>query len=399
MNRPTIRRWYAPALLLSLAAAAAAARQLYPVSAAPLPRPPGGVRLTDPVEVTVKDLCIHNAAVLADNHSVAVVGTTDLREDADPEAAAPGGAIVDLKTRAVRPFTNGHRARLSSAACTGDGSGLVTGSTSQDKSLRVWDVRAGKSLDPIDLSAFDINLDFTVVCSARGRQVAADLGDRVAVFDLARPGERIDLTAKSFSGNNGPGHPAISPNGRLVACTTTQREVVVWDVATRKIVYTSSLLPEGVNKDNCHLWQLCFTKAGRGLIVRRSLSGHEVPKGTAENEVPADRRALHLIDLDQRRVTPLGMGHQIDTLSFALHPNEEWIATVGRSHPPRAGKGSADELRVYHYPTRSLALRVQFDDFHPNWVGFTRDGKKLVAVSSFHGKIKCWDFTPAQGPP
>ena len=57
-------------------------------------------------EVTIKDLRIHSAALLADNHSVAVVGTTDLRtKDFDPDGPTPGGAIVDPQTRAVRRFT------------------------------------------------------------------------------------------------------------------------------------------------------------------------------------------------------------------------------------------------------------------------------------------------------
>jgi WD40 repeat protein len=377
--------------VLPLAAAAAAGRP-YPAAAAPLPP---GARLLNPAEVTVKDLRLYHAALLADNDSVAVVGTTDLRELADPETAPPGGAIVNLKTKSVRRFTNGHRAGIWRVACTGDGSRLVTGSSAKDKILGVWDVQAGKPLDPVDLSAFDVSGTLAVACGGRGRQVAVELGDRVAVFDLARPGARVDLTAEFFSGNNGPGDPALSPDGRYAACTTTRKEVVVWDVAARRVVCAPALLPEGVDRSNCQLHPLCFTKSGRGLIVCRQTGGREeVPKGKAEKEVPAERRALQLIDPANGRITPLGMGHELGTRSFALHPSEEWVATVGQSRPKREGEGGVEELRVYHYPSRTLALRLQFDDFHPIWVGFTRDGKRLVAVSHF-GQIKCWDFSPA----
>jgi hypothetical protein len=123
-----------------------------------------------------------------------------------------------------------------------------------------------------------------------------------------------------------------------------------------------------------------------------------------EAELPADRKALWLIDPQSRQVTPLGIGHPLHTgLRLALHPSDEWLAMTTRMplRPTDADqpKAHANELRVYHLPSRQLAGRIQFpiNGFSPFWVGFTPDGTKLVAIERL-GTIQVWDFVPATGP-
>ena len=48
--------------------------------------------------------------------------------------------------------------------------------------------------------------------------------------------------------------------------------------------------------------------------------------------------------------------------------------------------------RIWHYASRTLIHKVQFaDGYFPMWIGFTPDGKKLVAVERL-GKVRAWDF-------
>jgi WD40 repeat protein len=376
------------------------------------PAQPAGkpsVRLGQPVEIAVDELERYGAALLADNESIVVVGRKGLDpgpgEPADPDIPPPGAAIVSLKTKAARRFTNGHISRISSVAGSADGAYIVTAGTYDlVGDLRVWDAKAGKALNPIDVSG-DASKSkwFSISCLNRSPRVAVARLDKVSIIDLTRPVQRFDLTADYLSGT-WPDKLAISPDDKYLACTTGSKQVVIWDLATKKVLGAPSLIPEGEDVKDWSASGLCFTKSGMQLIASREKQGQEVPKGTPEAKVPANRWPLVMIDIPSQKITPLGMGNQCGTLHFALHPSGDWVATVGPSwsDKPIAGDPNAmtGEIRVYHFPTRTLVHKVQCDPdpdtgFYPSWVGFTPDGKKLVAVSH-PAKIRAWDFTPVK---
>ena len=78
----------------------------------------------------------------------------------------------------------------------------------------------------------------------------------------------------------------------------------------------------------------------------------------------------------------------------ACQPEEEFLCLPDK--PVKGSDGQIGELRIYHYATRTLSLRTQFDEgFFPSRVRFTPDGRKLVAVDAT-GKLRAWDFTPAK---
>jgi WD40 repeat protein len=381
-----------------------------------LPTAPAGekpaIRLTNPVEVEVaiRDIAVNDAALMADNESIVLVGSRGFGEDGLPQDdSPPAGAIVNLRTRAVREFTNGHKARIQSVAASSDGTRIVTGSTAADGRIRIWDVKAGKSLDPINASPLaDEKVHYFHVAPFHHRPVVAvTLKDRIGLFDLTGREERVDLTA-DYLGRGSPDDPAVSSDDMYLACSTFPNlQIVIWDVGAKKVLFAAALLPVGLaaqdySKAIFTVRGLCFVKSGEQLIALRSGGGPEVPKDTPEEKIPAEKRALFLIDVPKQKTTPLGIGHQIGTLHFALHPTDEWIATVGASRPDKPVPGNlpdpaVGELRVWHYPTRKLVHKIQFDfeGFRPTWVGFTPDGKKLVAADA-KGKVMAWDFTPVK---
>ncbi|HET6572385.1 MAG TPA: hypothetical protein VFG68_02195 [Fimbriiglobus sp.] len=367
--------------------------------------PPGpvrvAVRLDNPIEAAIDKILVAAVCLLADNESVVVVGG----KFPDPVAesimsAQPAGAIVNLRTKAVRPFTNRHRVRVNSLACSADR--IVTVCTRRDPFVRLWDIKAGKPLEPITLPqpAEKDDSDFEVATFHRSRKVAVTLRDRISIFDPTGREERIDLTTDYLTGSI-PAAPVISPDDKYLACSNTHDQVIVWDVAAKKVLYAAALLPEGEDPTKWHLGGLHFIRTGTQLIAARWGKEPEVPRGTAEEKVPAERRGLFLIDVAKQETIPLGMGGQVDTMHFAIHPSEDWIVTAGSAYPAKPVPGQPDatvgELRVYHYPTRKLVHKVQFDfeGFQPMWVKFTPDGKKLVAVSA-NGKVMAWDFTPVK---
>jgi WD40 repeat protein len=363
------------------------------------------VRLDNRVEIMIPEIEVAAAAVLADNDSVVVAGGKDPDPAAESlTAAAAAGAIVNLKTKVIRRFTNGHTTRIERIAVATDISRIVSASTNPKDGVRLWDVKTDKALTPINPApgADEPPLGHKVALFHRSLKVAVPLDDRVRIIDPTGREEPADLETEYLSGT-WPHDLTISPDDKVLACATGSLQISIWDVGARKVIYVPSLLPEGENARDWSIWGLCFTKSGTQLIAARSGKEPDVPKGTPEEKVPAEKRGLFLIDVPKQKTTPLGIGAQIHTLHFALHPSEEWIATVGGAYPdkpvPNLPDAFVGELRVYHYPTRTLAHKVQFehgdDGFYPMWVGFTPDGKKVVAVSG-KGKVMAWDFTPVK---
>src|SRR4051794_24277605 len=113
----------------ALIAALFPALLVVPAASAPVPTPPPAIRLKPAGEVQVPDLFVHAATVI-DGATVALVGMKAGPEEADPDTLAPNGAIIDLATKAIQPFSNGHTARICGVAA-GRGR-IVTVSTNKD---------------------------------------------------------------------------------------------------------------------------------------------------------------------------------------------------------------------------------------------------------------------------
>jgi WD40 repeat protein len=346
----------------------------------------------------VPDLHVHHAALFPDGRSVILVGGRPLPEDEpDFTKADPSAAVVDLRTRAVRRFANSHPAWIHRVAVTADGTQVLTGSGGRNGELehcvRVWDVKAGKPLPSISFDGLELSggLGIEFARPGRGRQVAVVLKGRVGLFDLDRPGTRIDLNDK-LDENEVVSNPAFSPDGRLLACETGSAGLMVWDLASRKAVYSGSLVPEGAQRCQWSLDGLYFTPDGKGLVAQRSWVSIRWRDEDPEPKAPAEPTTVFHVELKSKRQTPLTTGLPARSHSPALHPGGDWLVTTGWADD------DGPELRVYHVPTRKLAARVRADQKEvgaPCWLGFTPDGKKLVGVGS-SGEVICWDFEPGK---
>lgn len=363
---------------------------------------PTRVRLMNPVEITINNVHVDALAILPDNETVVVVGGKPpgpaeknfVTEDADP-----AGVIVNLRTKVVRSFTNGHTARIKSVAVAGDGSRIFTVCSNKDPFVRVWDVKTSKPLAPIRLPQKEDDFvgTYEVASCASSRQLVVNLRWCLMVLDPDQP----DQGKRWYPYPEPECNLVLSPNGKLFAYSTIAGQVVIKDLTDLETVYAPSLLPLGGDYRDWSLYELAFSQDGTQLIAVRSRHGDEgeVPQGTAEEKVPPQQRGLFLIDVGKKHVIPLGLGHQIYTLASAFHPSGDWIATVGTSRPDKRGQKDASdrvgELRIHHFRSRSTSVRVQFyDEFFPHRVRFTPDGKKIVAVD-YEGKVKSWDFTIA----
>ena len=331
-----------------------------------------------------------------DNESIILVGGRPrLPADQDtPATELPAaGAFVNIKTRVVRNFTNGHLGRMASVAVASDGSRIFTGGFGRDSAVRVWDTKARKAAEPIHLTD-DANSVCEVATMTVGPNLAASVGDLVFLIDPNDAGKKANLSLMNGAVFVTVVRPrfrpiVFSPGDRYLACPTLGGGVTIWEVASSKIIYSPNLLPVGADLQNHFASDaLAFTKDGAKLVVIAPQQNGDELKPTSN-----ESGGLLLIDIAKKRVSPIGMGHPVATRSFAIHPSEKWIATVGTSR--RSGKKNEkeSEVRIHDFQTHAFVARAILPAaFYPDWVCFTPDGKKLVTASFDNGKVLAWDF-------
>ncbi len=359
---------------------------------APAPKDKPTIRLVQTGKVKLDDLVIDDIAVIDDNTVVVVGRKGDVEDVMALDRGDPRGAIVDLAKKSARPFTNEHKARICSVSVSG--SRMVTSSTDLDPFLRVWDLKAQKTIAAIGIgNPNDDNLSFrcSIRCFYKSNRVVVEAAKQLIVFDLAKVKDRVELACPPAA--QWLSDPiAISPDDAWIACTADRGQVVFWKVATQKAT-TVSLTPKKVDDpDKWSAGGVTFSPSGK-LFAWRSESADEVPKGKSEKDVPADRRGVVQIDLHSGKVIPLGMGQSIYTLGCTIDPTDTWLATVGSSRPDkprRDGATTVGELRVYNLSSKELAYRQQVEGLPLKWVSFTPNGKRIVCAT-LDGIVRWWD--------
>jgi WD40 repeat protein len=357
----------------------------------PVPKDKPAIRLTLAGEMKLAELRVEDAAVIDDN-TVVLVGTKNGPEDADPDKLDPNGAIVDLIRKKARPFTNGHKARIGSVSVARGR--VATASNSRDPVLRIWDLKANKSVAAIEIDKpGEEVIHYGVAWFHKSDRIAIAAGKRVIVVNPVKPDDRTEFACPPEGGRWLEEHPVVSPDDAWLACAADLHQVVYWKMATRKATALSLVPKKAKPEDSWHSGGVAFGPAGT-LIAWRSESGAgEVPEKEAEKDVPADRRGVVQIDLSKGRLVPLGMGQSIYTLSCAIDPTGTWLATGGTGwlDRPQPDAKTGSELRVYHLSSGKLAFRAQKDSLPLKWVSFTPSGKRVVCAT-YDGVVRWWDM-------
>ena len=369
--------------------------------AQPTPAPKGAppLRLVQAGEVKVTGLLKEGAAVI-DEDTVVLVGTkwNGGEDDLDRafQADEPNGAIVDLSKKTSRPFTNGHTNSIHGVSAARGR--VATVSNHREAVLRVWDVKAEKTVAAVEIEKPDDQRfsGYGVAWFHKSDRVAIAADEQVIVLDPARPDDRLMLRLPAGTRVSLDG-PAVSPDDAWVACTAIFHQddtancagLVFWDVAKRKET-AISLLPKGL--EDPRQWRthsVAFGPTGTLFVCHGGFL--EMPK--AEADVPADRWGVARVELPGGRVTPLRMGRLGGPSGCAIDPTGTWLAAAdsGKRDKPRAdGDNTVGELRVYHLPSGSLAFREQVEGLPLSWVAFTPSGKRVVAAHS-GGAVRWWD--------
>ena len=263
-------------------------------------------------------------------------------ELADAQTTGPAVGMAPFRT------IPGHREAIESVAFLPDGVRIVSGS--RDKTVRLWDVKAGKLLHTFE--GHDRGV-FAVAVSPEGKQIASGSADHtVRIWDI-QSGEQIG----QLEGHTGTvGAVAFLPDGKLLS--GADDGLRLWDPATEKLIWktppdsSSGVAAMSVSRDGkrvatskqwqaTHVWDLGTRKEivnvpGNGLIrsyVSLTPDGKELYCDTGDHQ-------LTRIDVASGKELPLPQGMKTPEL-FHLTPDgkrallastfmEEWDLSSGQ---------------------------------------------------------------------
>ncbi len=372
-----------------------------PAQPSPEPGDNLGLSLARGKEVQLDNIWVYGAAVI-DEKRLVFVGTKAGPEDADADKLDPNGAILDLATKKARPFTNGHTARICSVAVRRGQ--VATTSIYRDPLLRIWDIKAGKTVRQISIDkvlegggytreAPTDNTEQAVAWLHKSDTLAVASDEHVILLDPTRPAKPVGvLRIPQPSGGWAASPVAVSPDDAWVACPLGQgprgkARVVFWKVKTGKATDVS-LIPKRVKKP--HSWRpdgVAFGPRGQLFAWRNGIS--DVEAGTARADALAARRPVvrvALADAPEGKYVPLPVGEGMTVLCCASDPTGKWLAVAGSGKP-------GSEVRVYHLPSGKLACRERLKGEHPpKWVAFTPTGKRLVCAT-LSGSVRWWEVS------
>jgi WD40 repeat protein/serine/threonine protein kinase len=289
------------------------------------------------------------------------------------------------------PDTLGHKSKLSSLAFSDDGKTLAVADTS-DQTVKLWDLASRKVTALEGHTAHLWHLAF----APGGRTLASTSQDgTVRFWDVAG---KKQLGEFRLPDRDDPGSVAFSPDGKLLAAGCWgSHSVRVWDRASGKQVaqlnpgygYRVQFSPDGTllaaaSDNTVQLWDVAtWQNAG-------ALSGHTAgilsfafaPDGQTLAVGTADG-TLCVWDLAQKRKIASNRGHTSNVEFVAFSPDGGRLATCGAD----------GTVRLWDVALLQEVAVLTGHDGPVNCVAFSPDGTTLASAST-DATVRLWHAPP-----
>lgn len=264
-----------------------------------------------------------------------------------PNAVTPTQSVTSSRitgNAALLHTINGHSRRVLDVAFSAQGEFLA--SSSQDMSIKIWDVKSGQEMqslrmDSVDMADIDASHSNRFLASAE------------AIWDLQSMQE-IHVLER---GSPFPGSVAFSPDGSVLALGLFERQITLWDVASGQPVYTFERQEENRTKS------MDFSPDGTLLAVG-------VIDGT-----------VRLLDVDNGNIVRvLKYPGETDIHHVAFSPDGKFLATGGRVPAVILWDAASGEVvRAFSLTDNAISM-----DFSP-------DGTILATAGGREHEVRLWD--------
>ena len=298
--------------------------------------------------------------------------------------------VWDLRTGEALRTLEGHSASVKAVAVTPDGMRAV--SASDDRTLKVWDLRTGEALRSLEGHSASV---WSVALSPDGtRAVSASRDRTLKVWDL-RTGEVLRML-EGHSG--GVRAVAVTPDGTRTVSASNDRTLKVWDLRTGKALRTLeghnaqvravAVTPDGtraVSASDDRTLKVWDLRTGEAL---RTLEGHSA-QVRAVAVTPDGTRAVSASSDRTLKVWDLHTGEALHT----LEGHSAWVRAVAVTpDSTRAISGSRDRtLKVWDLAVGEARQKIGGHSGSVGAVTLTRDDAYALSASSDR-TLKVWDL-------
>ena len=289
----------------------------------------------------------------------------------------------------------GHMGNVYSAVFSPDGKRIV--SASEDKSVRIWDVRLGVQLgNPIAGHKGGVRF---ATFSPDGKQIVSASGDgTIRIWDVQTGQQKGNMWHSGIAL-----FATYSPDGKLIMSMSRQK-IRVWDALTNESVieikswdnYSAAFSPDGkqiasASNDNICIWNLQTGKLIKRLEV---ISKDETPHDSHQNNdtetlydnyppVVRDSKAIFGIVVGTPYFTHMGVSTKstLHAHSVSYSPNGKLIVS-----------GYVDgSVRIWDINTGKLVMNpLKGHTGRVDSVSFSPNGEKIVSAS-VDGTVRIWD--------
>jgi WD40 repeat protein len=261
--------------------------------------------------------------------------------------------LWDVATgREIRAFI-GHASRVMSVAFSPDGRQVLSNSGHPEWTIKLWDIATGR-----EIRTFIGHASGVAKFSPDGRQVLSGSNASVKLWDVAT-GREI----RTFTGHDwGITSIMFSPDGRQIVSGSADKTVKLWDVAMGKEIKTFKGHKDAVNS------------------VALAPDGRQIVSGSAD-------KTVKLWDVDKGKVIKTFKGHKDKVVSVAFSPDGRQVVS-----------GSDDNtIKLWDVISGREIRNLTGDKGNIKFVAFSPDGRQVITISSpshilSSSTIKLWDI-------
>ena len=315
-----------------------------------------------------------------------------IRRTTHPPRPWAHNLIRPRESRAIVMTLIGHTGGVNSAAYSPDGKRIV--SASDDKTLKIWDAKAGKELLTLKGHIDSVN---SVMFSLDGKRIVSGSNDgTIKIWDVATGNKMLTLT-----GHTGPVKACVfSSDGKQVISASEDGTIKIWNAKTGKEAHTivtnhlhgvmaCAISPDGKIVVSAGYWTLTIWDIESGEMLD-TISGFEKsvracafsPDGGRIVSTGFDP-ALKIRESKTRHMTmEISTEHSLPVNACVYSPDGRSIAS-----------GSDDgRIKLWDVATGNEMLSLSSHTGPINACAFSPDGNRLVSASK-DGTLKIWDVS------
>ncbi len=259
----------------------------------------------------------------------------------------------------------------------------------QKNEIRFWDMAAGREAGSLNARAYDI-LSLSLAFAPDGRTVAASAGNHAVILWDVASGKllrRLQWDKKESPYAYWAYAVAFSPDGRMVATTDSKYAFVrLWDVASGKQIRRLTMSDPGTAENRwTEPWAVAFSPDGRLLAAsgRTGDGGSKVRiwEAATGKELLQRTRAMNVSTKEDKPLSGDFFEHKLITPKVVFSPDGRMLVKNGR---PKT-------IPIWETATGQQRLLLKGHEESTECVAFAPDSRTL-ASTSWDNTIRLWDL-------